>query len=267
MMRESSYLNTPPSNINMQLQTTQSDALNDIAQLQQLEKEYYTKLSNGLMDQTLTQEDKDYYTNKITELSNMRINLYKNLDNAYQMYQGEVVSNTDTLIEETAALQIVENEITDAKRKLAIIEEDKKNKFRQVEISTYYAEKYEDQASIMKWIIVFCVPILFFLILGKRGVIPSNVVLGLIAILLFLAVIILGNKWLQTLKRNNMYYDEFDFKVPTDKQIPNAVTDTKNPWGFTPYSSNNCLVQSINNLGSDIQSAGDQMVQQAQVPR
>jgi len=267
IMRESSYLNTPPSSINVQMQTTQTDALNDIAQLQQIEKEYYTKLSDGMMNQTLTAEEKEYYTSKINELSNMRINLYKNLDNAYQMYQGEVVSNTDTLIEETAALQIVENEIADAKRKLAIIEQDRKNKFRQVEISTYYAEKYEDQASIMKWIIVFCVPILIFVILGKRGVIPSNVVSGLIAILLFVAVIILGNKWLQTLKRNNMYYDEFDFKTPTDKQIPTTTDSSSDPWGFTPYSSNNCLVQSINNLGSNIQSTGDQLVQQAQVPR
>jgi hypothetical protein len=186
------------------------------------------------------------------------------LDNAFQLYQGGVVSSTDTLVEESAALQIVEDEIADLKRKLALVEQDMDDKYRKVEISTYYAEKYRDQANIMKMILLFCVPILILVILGKRGVLPSNVVFRLIAVLLFLAVIVLGAKWLQTLKRNNMYYDEFDFKTPSDDQIKTS-TDSQDPWGFTPYSADNCLVNSINNLGSNIQSTGDQLTQQAQV--
>ena len=52
--------------------------------------------------------------NKINEISQMRMNLYSNLQNSYSFYQQNVSSSRNTLEEQSAAVGIVEQELNEA---------------------------------------------------------------------------------------------------------------------------------------------------------
>jgi hypothetical protein len=236
-----------------QIADIQNASLKDIQDLQRLEKEYYQKLTDGLTNDTLTDEDKAYYMEKIDELSTMRINLYKNLNSTFHLYHTGVVSTVDTFVEETAALRIVDEEIKEAQRKLSLIQEDQVNKMRQAEISRYYTEKYTDQTSMLKWIVLFSLPLIALMILRRRGVIPAQTANILLIFFAVVAIIVLFIKFRYSFTRSNMDYDQFDFKAPSSASTSGSSTD---PWN-NPFSDvSNCLTKTITDVESSVFTNG-----------
>jgi hypothetical protein len=236
-----------------QIAEIQNNTLKDIQDLQRLEKDYYQKLTDGLTNGTVSDEDKTYYMEKIDELSKMRINLYKNLNNTFHLYHTGVVSTVDTFVEETAALKIVDEEIKDAQRKLALIQEDQIDKMRQAEISRYYTEKYMDQTSLLKWIILFSLPLIGILILRRRGVIPQGTANILLIFFAVVAVIVLYIKFRYSYTRSNMVYDQFDFKAPSAASTSGSSTD---PWN-NPFSDiSSCLTKTMTDVESEFTGTG-----------
>lgn len=232
-----------------QIADIQNNTMKDIQDLQRLEKDYYQKLTDGLTTGTISDEDKTYYMEKIDELSKMRIHLYKNLNNTFHLYHTGVVSTVDTFVEETAALKIVDEEIRDAQRKLALIQEDQVDKMRQAEISRYYTEKYMDQTSLLKWIVLFSLPLIVLLILRRRGVIPRDTANILLIFFIVVAVIVMYIKFRFSYTRSNMVYDQFDFKAPSSST--SSTTDSSmDPWNNPLTDFTGCLSKSLKNSNS-----------------
>ena len=98
-----------------------AQTLTDIQGLQNIEKDLFTQLEDGMSDETLTPEQKESLMNKINEISQMRTNLYKNLNGMFSVYQNNVAASRDTLVEQSSAVDIVENELTEAKKRMKII--------------------------------------------------------------------------------------------------------------------------------------------------
>jgi hypothetical protein len=218
-----SYLNSNSSYDISKNQEGQSQTLSDISELQNIELEYFTELNKGLTNNTLSQSEKDYLMQKINEISQMRINLYKNLNGIYNFYNENIASTNNTMSEQSVAIQIVENELNEAKRRLSLIEEEKNNKFRLVEINNYYSQKYNDHSNIMKIIIVTCVLILIISFLKNRGLLPGSVYGILFIIIGSIGIIVLCKHLLDSSMRDNMYYDE--------KRLLASKEDIKN-YGF-----------------------------------
>jgi hypothetical protein len=176
--------NTPSAASKLQEQTHSSNVteieegrvqtLNNISDLQNIEKGYFSKLNDGLLQNSLTPEEKDMLVQKINEISQMRINLYKNLNGMYSFYHTNVASTRNTVEEQSVAIDIVEKELNEAKLRMKAIEEEKYNKLRLVEINTYYGEQYSEHTSIMKLIIMICVPVLLLTILLNQGLFPGE---------------------------------------------------------------------------------------------
>ena len=118
--------------------------LSDIQSLQQMEKQIFNNLENN---QNLTQPQKQEMVEKMNQLSNMRINLYQTLGGVNGFYENALNSSTQTLEEQTVAIGIVEKELNRSKKELEILEIEKNNKIRLIEINDYYGEKYTDQAA------------------------------------------------------------------------------------------------------------------------
>lgn len=225
-----SYIQSPSTAIS-KIQEGQAQSLSDITELQNIEKEYFDQLNQGLTNNSLSSGEKDQLVQKINEISQMRINLYKNLNGVLGMYQSNISSTQDTMTEQSAAIDIVENELNEAKRRLAMIEEEKYNKLRLVEINNYYGERYSDHTSIMKIIIAICLPILIFSVLANRGLIPHSVYILLMFIIVIIGMIVLGRHLYYTYLRDNMNYQEFDWKF-NKAGAPSIDTDVvaKDPW-------------------------------------
>jgi len=94
---------------------------------------------------------------KMNQLSNMRINLYQTLSGVNNYYQNALTSTAGTLKDQTAAIYIVESELNKSKERLALLDTEKNNKIRLVEINNYYGDKYAEHSQLMKIIIYILV--------------------------------------------------------------------------------------------------------------
>ena len=202
--------------------------LSDIKKLQKVEQELYDNLEQT---QNMSPEEKTTTINKINEISQMRVNLYANLQDMYSFLNTNVSNSRTTLAEQMMALDIVENELGDAKRRLQLLEDEKYNKLRLVEINTYYGKKYNANANVMKTIVIICIPIIILSILVNNGLIPSVVSNTLIFIILVLGVIYIIYQLIDISNRDNMNYDEYDWNFNIkDAPAQNENPDETNPW-------------------------------------
>ena len=90
------------------IQTTRTDTMNDIAELQNLERTYFNNLQTSVATKTLSDSEKDDLIDKINEISQIRVNLYKSLGQAYNFYQNNISSTHDTMREQAIAIYIVD---------------------------------------------------------------------------------------------------------------------------------------------------------------
>jgi len=210
------------------LQERNQQVLDNISQLQTQEKELYDSLD----DINISPEQKQQVINKINEISQMRMNMYATMNDMYSYYQKNVSASRTTLGQEISAIDILENELNESKKRLNLIEDQKNNKLRLVEINTYYGKRYDAHAKIMKTIVIVCIPVLILAILANRGLLPSNLYKFLSGLIIIFGIIILGYQLIDMSNRDNMNWDEYNWyfdksKAPTDT-TEGTPTD---PWG------------------------------------
>lgn len=225
------------------VQEKNAQTLTDIQNLQVIEKDLFTTLEEGLASNTLTSEQKDSIINKINEIAQMRANLYKNMSGVFLFFQNNVSSARDTLMEQSSAVEIVEHELNEAKRRLKLIEKEQADKLRLVEINTYYGERYADHTSIMKAIILICLPIMLLTFLANRGLLPPTIYSILVIIIAVVGLIYIAKQILHTMSRDNMNYQEYNWAFKTSEAPP---VDTSNPSGTNPWKTSGimCVGQS-----------------------
>ena len=86
-------LNTNNSDFNIEnIQEGEAQTLSSITQLQIIEKEYFNNLEQGLAQGSLSVESKDALVQKINQISQMRVNLYKNLNGMYSFYKSNILT-------------------------------------------------------------------------------------------------------------------------------------------------------------------------------
>ena len=207
--------------------------LNDIKNLQMYEKELYDNLEQNSFNGKLTAEQKQNIVDKINQISQMRINLYDNLKNMYGFLQQNASTSRTTLNEQMIAIQIVENELNESKRKLKLLEDEKYNKIRLVEINTYYGKQYNAHTQIMKIIVYVCIPIIILSILVNRGLIPENIYNILTGLIIIIGLFFIVRKILDMINRDNMNYDEYDWyfnKGESPSQDTTVASSGSNPW-------------------------------------
>ena len=112
--------------------------LNDIQSLQQMEQNLFNSLETN---PNLSFQQQQQIVEKMNQLSNMRINLYQTLNGVNNFFQNALQSSVGTLKEQTIAISIVESELNESKKQLQLLENDKNDKIRLVEINNYYGDK------------------------------------------------------------------------------------------------------------------------------
>ena len=210
------------------LQERNNQTLSDIQQLQTQEMDIYKSLDNA----TLTSDQKQKLIDQINQVSQMRINLYSNLNDMYTSYTQNATTSNDTLNQQLVAVNIIEKELNEAKLKLNLLEDEKYNKLRLVEINTYYSKKYNAHSQIMKTIVFICIPLLILVVLRSKGILPGNIAGVLIAIIIIIGVFSIGSQLIDLMNRDNMNFDEYNWyfdpnNAPTDNT---GETNPVDPW-------------------------------------
>ena len=216
------------------LQEKNQQVLNNISQLQTQEKKLYDSLDNA----ALSSDEKQQIINKINEISQMRINMYSNMKDMYSFYQKNVAASNSLIGQDIAAIDILETELNNSKQRLNLIQDEKNNKLRLVEINTYYGKQYNAHSKLMKFIIFTCIPVIILSVLANKGILPQNLYAFLTGIIIIIGVVFIGLELIDMSNRDNMNWDEYNWYFNKD-DAPSSDTTTDNssdPWETTTPS-------------------------------
>ena len=188
----------------------QEETLNQISELQELEKIQYEKLVKKGAD-TGTGEEMEEIISEINKLSNIRANLYKTLTDMLSQMQDNVAGSRVNLVNQLTLVETSEQQLNEAKKELKEITDARNSKMRMVEINTYYSKRYKAHTSLMKVLIMVVVPILILAILNKRGFLSYEVTRMLATLVGIVgAYFVIAGVW-DLMSRDNMEYDEYDW--------------------------------------------------------
>lgn len=210
------------------LQERNQQVLNNISQLQTQEKALYDSLD----DVSLSSEQKQQIINRINEISQMRMNLYAGLKDMYSYYQQNVSASRTTLGQSIAAVDVLENELNQAKIRMNLIEDQKYNKLRLVEINTYFGKRYDAHSRLMKTIVYICIPVIILAVLANKGFLPSNIYKLLVVIILVIGAVLIGLQLIDISNRDNMNWDEYNWYFDRNNAPSDSTEGTPtDPWG------------------------------------
>ena len=147
----------------MDLSQGSNQTISSITDLQTLEMKLYASLDNN----KLTSEQRSIIIDKINQIAQTRMTLYQGISNMTSSYQQTLATSNNSLQEQILAVDIVENELNESKRRLNMLEAQKNNKLRMVEINTYYGKQYSAYKDIAKNIAYVCILVLIIIILGN----------------------------------------------------------------------------------------------------
>jgi len=205
-----------------QSQNRQKSILNNIQQLQDLEKELYNKLEAGSANNS-TSEEETAIVKRINEISQMRATMFKELDAMYKSMQGRVSQTRVDLVDQMVVTGVVEKELNNAKLRLNALNDDKNNKMRMVEINTYYTQKYQAQSGLMKSIIIISLVLLVLAIISKKNLLPTNVMNGIIGVWIAISLIYIFRKLYDINSRDNMNFDEYNWHWDEADNSPTVI--------------------------------------------
>ena len=237
--------------------------LNDIQSLQQFEKELFNSLETNTQ---LTPDKQQQLVEKINQISNMRINLYQTLTSVNQFFENSLSSSVGTLKEQTIAIGIVESELNRAKKRLELLEAEKNNKIRLVEINNYYGDKYAEHSQLMKIIIFTLVPIIIISVLYSKNILPDIVYKILLVIISIIGGVYFWRRYASIISRDNMNYQEYDWKFNASTAPTGSTTTGSDPWASQSSSLGTCVGQNCCSTGQTYDSTSNQCVISVPVP-
>jgi hypothetical protein len=210
------------------LQERNEQVLKNITDLQKQEKQLYNNLDNV----KLSSEEKRKIIMRINEIAQMRMNIYSGLNDMYSMYHKNVLSSSNTLEQSITAIDVLEKELNESKKRLNLLEDQKNNKLRLVEINTYYGKKYNAQSKLMKIIIIVCIPVIILSILANKGILPPKLYIFLSGIIIIIGLIIFGLVLIDMSNRDNMNWDEYNWRFNKDSapSLDSTENSANNPW-------------------------------------
>ena len=222
------------------IQQNNEQILNDIQTLQSMEQQLFSNLETNT---NLTSQEQQQIITKMNQLSNMRINLYKTVGNVNKYFQNALTSSQGTLQEQTAAISIIEEELNKSKQRLEMLQQEKTNKVRLVEINDYYGSKYAEHGRLMRIIIFTLVPVIILAILNNKGILPTNIYYGLIIIISIIGAGFFWKTVYSIILRDSMNYHEYDwFFNPAWAPDRTGGVGLDDPW-LTTIRKGTCVGQ------------------------
>ena len=188
-------------------------------------------------------------TSIITQINNIsdgRNALFKTLSDRANILQTGASNSREDLVAQMTLINVVEDQLNQAKTKLSSLQGKNDTKMRLVQINTYYGQRYEAQSELMKLVILVCIPILILFILKKKGMLPETIGKYAIGITIAVGAIFVIRKAWDISMRNNMNFDEYDWKYedPSDHTPSIWEYNKKNLFNF-----DNPIKTVIGNLG------------------
>jgi hypothetical protein len=225
-MSINSNINLKTQNLNNNLSETEEQTIENIKNLQNIELDLYNSLEINLNNNVLTEQEKENIIKKINDISIIRINLFNSLISTYSFYENNVLTSQTVLNNQITALKLADDQLKYLKIRMnEILGENKKNR-RLIQINTYYGKQYDAYAQVMKYILLFCIPILILSILVNKKIITENIYNSSVIFILVISFIIIIFKLWDISLRDNMNFDEYNWRFTPPKTANSKVSTT-----------------------------------------
>ena len=188
--------------------------LNNIKDLQNLEKDLYTQLEISATSDGNAAQQTDLI-NRINKISQIRISLLQTLNTMSNTLQNQVGNSRVNLVDQLTLIGVIEQQLNQIKSQMNQSDNIKNNKLRMVEINTYYGKRYRAYTELMKIVIFSSILFLILALLKKKELLPENIANGLLTIFLLISLFFFLRKVNDIYWRDNMDFDQFNwFNVP-----------------------------------------------------
>ena len=225
-----------------------------ISNLQDVENQKYDDLnillaSNPTPDNIAQQK---VLMNDITQLTNIRSQLFNTLLlHAENNMKVNDAMNANVQDKHTI-VTLKENDLNARKTAIAALNQDFENTQRMVDINVYYKKQYEARVKIMKYIILLCFTVIFFVVLMNLGWLPQEMVIVLVVIIILAGGLYIGSLAYDAYQRSSMNYDEYDWGFDAGKM---ASTIAKQPRHKKPASKDRtCNANNDDSVSSKLDS-------------
>lgn len=208
------------------VQQNNEQILNDIQSLQQMEQQLFSNLESN---PNLSTEQQEQIIEKMNQLSNMRVNLYQTLSGVNNYFQNALNNSIGSLQEQVIAIGIVENELNNSKTRLEVLEQEKNNKIRLVEINSYFGDKYAEHSQLMKIVIFTLIPVIILALLNNKGILPNMIYYILLVIVSIIGAVFFWYRFGSIIMRDNMNYQEYKWHF-NPNAAPTGSSNTTDPW-------------------------------------
>jgi len=187
-----------------------------------MEKDLYGQLEE-LNSRDASYEEQKKVMEKVNEIADMRVSMFKALKDMYTQTQESVSQTRVDLVDQLTVLGVVNAELDNARADLKELEGARTGKIRMAEINTYYGKRYRAHGDLMKLLVMVCLPVMILVVLQKKGMIPSRLANPLLALGIAIAIFLVGHRILDLWWRNNMNYDEYDWAWDADANDPTVI--------------------------------------------
>ena len=209
------------------VQENNEQILNDIQSLQQMEQQLFSNLESN---PNLTTSQQQQIIEKMNQLSNMRVNLYQTLSGVNNYFENALNTSIGSLKEQVVAIGIVENELDRAKKRLEILEEEKNNKIRLVEVNSYFGDKYAEHSQLMKIVIFILIPVIILAFLNNKGILPNTIYYILLVLVSLVGAYFFWMRFASIIMRDNMNYQAYNWYFDPNA-APSGSSSSSDPWG------------------------------------
>lgn len=220
-----------------------------ISNLQDLENQKYDDLnvllaSNPTPDNIAQQK---VLIDDITQLTNIRSQLFDTLLLHAQNNMKVNDALNANVQDKHTIVTLKENDLNARKAAIAALNQETENTQRMVDINVYYKKQYEARVNIMKYIVLLCFLVIFFVVLSNLGWLPQEMVIVLVVIIILAGGLYIGSLVYDAYQRSSMNYDEYNWGFDSQKM---ASTISKQPRHKKPTSTD----RTCNSISSNLDS-------------
>jgi hypothetical protein len=220
-----------------------------ISNLQDVENKKYDELnvllaSNPTPDNIAQQK---VLMTDITQLTNIRTQLFNTLLLHAQNNMKVNDAMNANVQDKHTIVTLKESDLNARRTAISALNQDFENTQRMVDINVYYKKLYEARVTIMKYIVLLCFVIIFFVVLMNLGWLPQEMVIVLVVIIILAGGLYIGSLIYDTYQRSNINYDEYSWDFDSQKM---ASAISKQPKHKKRASKDRTCITNSDNDGS-----------------
>lgn len=190
------------------LEETLNSLTSYIRQLQGVEESMYKVLRNN---PNITDLEKEEAVSQINELSSKREALNQEIASLGERAKVDLKVDFQAFQQQMRIVEAAERQLNESKVKLKLLNDEKLNKLRLVQINTYYHKRYDALSSLVKKFVLFIAVAIVIAILMQRGILSASIGSIIMAVYFALGFVYFYMGYMDIARRSKRNFDEYEW--------------------------------------------------------